>query len=240
MQALEQMSAPELEDPANLARINRKLEDLSAQQRVEWALHYLPGQHVLTSSFGIQAALMLHLVSQVHGDIPVVLVDTGYLFPETYGFVDDLTAGLGLNLHIYRAALSPTWQETRYGRLWEQGLSGIEHYNRLNKVEPLKRALKDLDVGSWFAGLRRDQADSRADLPVVRVQDGRFKIHPIIDWNNRDVYRYLRRHRLPYHPLWEEGYVSVGDTHTSRPLQAGMRPEDTRFFGLKRECGIHE
>jgi phosphoadenosine phosphosulfate reductase len=203
-------------------------------------MHHLPGQHVLTSSFGIQAALMLHLVSQVRADIPVLLVDTGYLFPETYGFVDELTERLGLSLHIYRAALSPAWQETRYGRLWEQGLPGIEHYNRLNKVEPLRRALRDLDAGSWFAGLRRDQANSRADLPIVRTQDRRFKIHPVIDWNNRDVYRYLRRHRLPYHPLWEQGYVSVGDTHTSRPLETGMRSEDTRFFGLKRECGIHE
>ncbi len=240
MQTLEQLTAPELETPANLERINRKLEGLSATQRVEWARHYLPGRHVLTSSFGIQAALMLHLVSRVQPDIPVVLVDTGYLFPETYRFVDELNERLQLNLHTYRAALSPGWQETRYGRLWEQGLSGIEHYNRLNKVEPLQRALKDMGVGSWYAGLRRDQAESRSCLPVVRIQDGRFKIHPVIDWSSRDVYRYLRRHRLPYHPLWEQGYVSVGDTHTSQPLEPGMRAEDTRFFGLKRECGIHD
>jgi len=179
-------------------------------------------------------------ISRHHPGIPVILVDTGYLFPETYRFVDEMTDRLGLNLHIYRAVLSPTWQEARFGRLWEQGLAGLEHYNRLNKVEPLQRALKELDVGSWLAGLRRAQADSRSALPVVRIQDGRCKIHPIIDWSNRDVYRYLRRHRLPYHPLWEQGYVSVGDVHTSAPLAAGMRAEDTRFFGLKRECGIHD
>ena len=183
---------------------------------------------------------MLHLVGRIQPDIPVILVDTGYLFPETYRFVDELSGRLRLNLHTYRADLSPTWQETRYGRLWEQGLAGIERYNRLNKVEPLQRALRDLDTGSWFAGLRREQAESRGTLPVVRIQDGRFKIHPVIDWGNRDVHRYLRRHRLPYHPLREQGYVSVGDTHTSRPLEPGMRAEDTRFFGLKRECGIHD
>ena len=183
---------------------------------------------------------MLHLVTRIQGNIPVVLVDTGHLFPETYGFVDELSTQLDLNLHVYRAALSPSWQEARYGRLWEQGLAGIEHYNRLNKVEPLQRALKELDAGSWFSGLRRDQTESRAALPIVRIQDGRFKIHPVIDWNNRDVYRYLRQHQLPYHPLWDKGYVSVGDTHTTRPLEAGMSPEETRFFGLKRECGIHD
>ncbi|WP_078119338.1 phosphoadenylyl-sulfate reductase [Thiosocius teredinicola] len=229
-----------LGDARRLDELNGHLEKLNAQQRIEWAMQRLPGNHVLTSSFGIQAALMLHMVTRVAPNIPVVLVDTGYLFPETYRFVDELTERLQLNLHIYRAPVSPAWQETRYGRLWEQGTAGLEHYNRINKVEPLKQALHDLDVQTWFAGLRRVQADSREQLPVLRAQEARFKVHPVIDWNNRDLYRYLRKHGLPYHPLWEAGYESVGDWHTSQPLQPGMRPEDTRFFGLKRECGIHD
>lgn len=240
------MTSPDLLSPLSTddleqtAQLNAQLEGMGAEQRVEWALERLPGNFALTSSFGIQAAVMLHLVTRVAPQIPVILVDTGYLFPETYGFVDELRDRLDLNLQVYRAPLSSTWQESRYGRLWEQGLAGIEHYNRINKVEPLQRALRELEVGSWFAGLRRDQSGSRARLPVLRLQDDRFKVHPVIDWSNRDVYRYLRRHQLPYHPLWEQGYVSVGDVHTSRPLQPGMREEDTRFFGLKRECGIHE
>jgi phosphoadenosine phosphosulfate reductase len=226
--------------PEDLDGINRKLEGLSAQQRIEWALENLLGNHILTSSFGIQGALMLHLVTRIAPAIPVVLVDTGYLFPETYRFIDQLTERLGLNLHVYRPEHSPLWQESRYGRLWEQGLGGIERYNRINKVEPLQRALKRLEVGSWFAGLRRQQSQSRSALPVVRIQEGRFKIHPVVDWHSRDVHRYLHKHNLPYHPLWEQGYASVGDSHTSRPLELGMHEEETRFFGLKRECGIHE
>ncbi|MBT2968442.1 MAG: phosphoadenosine phosphosulfate reductase [gamma proteobacterium symbiont of Ctena orbiculata] len=224
----------------DLVMINRKLEGMNAEQRVEWSLHSLPGNHVMTSSFGIQGALMLHLVTRIQPDIPVVLVDTGYLFPETYSFIDQLTERLQLNLQVYRAPRTPAWQESRHGRLWEQGLDGIEHYNRINKVEPLQRALKQLEVGSWYAGLRRQQSQSRSTLPVVRIQDGRFKIHPVIDWHSQDVYRYLQKHNLPYHPLWEQGYASVGDVHTSRPLELGMHEEETRFFGLKRECGIHE
>jgi phosphoadenosine phosphosulfate reductase len=229
-----------LETAQDLDQLNRRLEALNAEQRIEWALHYLPGNHVMTSSFGIQGALMLHLVTRIAPDIPVVLVDTGYLFAETYDFIDQLADRLQLNLQVYRAEQSPAWQERRYGRLWEQGLAGIEHYNHINKVEPLQRALKTHDVGTWFAGLRRQQSQSRATLPVARIQDGRFKIHPVIDWHSRDVHRYLQTHGLPYHPLWEKGYVSVGDVHTSRPLELGMREEETRFFGLKRECGIHE
>jgi phosphoadenosine phosphosulfate reductase len=136
--------------------------------------------------------------------------------------------------------MSRAWQEVRHGRLWEQGVEGIERYNQINKVEPMQRALTELGASTWFAGLRRQQAQSRAELPVLRVQDGRFKVHPVIDWTNRDVYRYLKLHDLSYHPLWEHGYVSVGDTHTSRPLEPGMSEEETRFFGLKRECGLHE
>ncbi|CAH0532430.1 Phosphoadenosine phosphosulfate reductase [Vibrio stylophorae] len=223
-----------------LAAVNAELSTLSAQQRVAWALTHLEGEFVLSSSFGIQAAVMLHLVTQVKGDIPVILTDTGYLFPETYHFIDQLTERLNLNLRIYRAAQTPAWQEARYGQLWTQGVEGIEHYNRINKVEPMQRALKELGAQTWFSGLRRDQASSRGALPVLSIQNGVFKFLPIIDWTNKDVHYYLKEFDLPYHPLWDEGYLSVGDVHTTQKWEPGMTEEQTRFFGLKRECGLHE
>ena len=228
------------ERAAALAETNAQLEKLSAEERVRWALEHLPGEFVLSSSFGIQAAVCLHLVTRERPDIPVILTDTGYLFPETYRFIDELTEKLNLNLKIYRAAQSPAWQEARYGKLWEQGVEGIEKYNDINKVEPMNRALQELNAGTWFAGLRREQSGSRANLPVVGVQRGVFKILPIIDWDNRTVYQYLQKYGLKYHPLWDEGYLSVGDTHTTRKWEPGMAEEETRFFGLKRECGLHE
>ncbi|KAA6046432.1 MULTISPECIES: phosphoadenylyl-sulfate reductase [Pantoea] len=223
-----------------LAESNVQLEKLSAEARVSWALEQLPGAFVLSSSFGIQAAVLLHMVTQQRPDIPVILTDTGYLFPETYRFIDELTAKLNLNLQIFRAETSPAWQEARYGKLWEQGVDGIEQYNQLNKVEPMNRALSTLGAQTWFAGLRRDQSGSRASLPVLAVQRDVFKILPIIDWDNRQVHQYLKQHGLSYHPLWDEGYLSVGDTHTTRKWEPGMAEEETRFFGLKRECGLHE
>jgi phosphoadenosine phosphosulfate reductase len=125
-----------------LADTNAQLEALSAQERVAWALENLPGEFVLSSSFGIQAAVCLHLVTQQRPDIPVILTDTGYLFPETYRFIDELTEKLKLNLKVFRATESPAWQEARYGKLWEQGVEGIERYNQINKVEPMNRALE--------------------------------------------------------------------------------------------------
>lgn len=223
-----------------LADINEELEGMSALERVAWALENLPTTHIVSSSFGAQSAVMLHMLTQAKADIPVVLTDTGYLFPETYTFIDELVERLALNLHVYTAPLSSAWQEARFGRLWEKGVDGIEQYNKMNKVEPMQRALKALDVGTWFAGLRRSQSDTRGKLPVLQKVGGQFKLYPIIDWSNKDLHYYLKEHDLPYHPLWEQGYVSIGDWHTTQSLQEGMSEQDTRFFGLKRECGLHE
>lgn len=227
------------ESPAALAQTNAWLATLDAHARIEWALARLPGVHALSSSFGAQAALSLHLVTQVQPDIPVILIDTGYLFPETYRFVDALCERLDLNLKVYRCDFSPAWMEARLGRLWEKGANGIHRYNQLRKVEPMRRALNELGVQTWLAGLRRVQAQTRARVDFLERHDGRWKLHPVADWHDHDVWLYLHRHDLPYHPLWNDGYVSIGDVHTTRRWEPGMRDEDTRFFGLGRECGLH-
>lgn len=224
----------------SLQEINADLETKTPQDRIRWGLDNLPHNFMLSSSFGVQAAVMLHMVTQQYPDIPVVVTDTGYMFPETYEFIELLTQRLNLNLKVYSADISASWQEVKYGKLWEQGEEGITQYNKLNKVEPMQRAQKELEVMSWFAGLRRDQSDSRQSLSVVQKLKQHFKVYPILDWSNKDVHYYLKEHNLPYHPLWEKGYVSVGDWHTTRPLEVGMTEQDTRFFGLKRECGLHE
>ncbi|EGR4192117.1 phosphoadenosine phosphosulfate reductase [Vibrio cholerae] len=236
----ELLTLNKVQQTLRLTEVNQHLESLSAQERVVWALENLQGNHALSSSFGIQAAVMLHLLTSVKSDIPVVLTDTGYLFPETYQFIDELTERLNLNLKVYSAPVSAAWQEARYGKLWEQGVEGIERYNQINKVEPMRRALDELNIGTWFSGLRREQSQSRASLPILSVQNGVFKFLPVIDWTNKGVHYYLKDNDLLYHPLWEQGYLSVGDTHTTQKWQPGMSEEQTRFFGLKRECGLHE
>jgi phosphoadenosine phosphosulfate reductase len=223
-----------------LEHCNRLFARRSAEQRVAWALEHLPARHVLTSSFGAQAAVSLHLVTRLAPDIPVVFIDTGYLFAETYRFVDELADCLALNLCVYRGRTSPAWQEARHGRRWEQGLDGIDAYNYDNKVEPMERALRELGVGTWFAGLRRQQATSRANVPFLDWSGDRWKVHAIADWSDRDVHRYLEKHDLPYHPLWKQGYVSIGDVQTTRSLRDVDHVDKTRFYGLKRECGLHE
>lgn len=226
-------------DPAALAELNLEMAEISAAERVAWALQHLDGQHALSSSFGAQAAVSLHMLTQQRPDLPVILVDTGYLFPETLQFADELRERLALNLRVYRAGMSPKQMEARHGALWTQGREALQQYNRIRKVEPMQRALAELGIGTWFAGIRRQQAESRQRIEFVERRDGRWKVHPLADWSSRDVWQYLQVHDLPYHPLWHQGYVSIGDTHSTARWSDGMREEDTRFSGLLRECGLH-
>lgn len=219
---------------------NDQLEHLEAEERVRIALDHFDDKIILTSSFGAQAAVMLHLVTQQRPNIPVVLVDTGYLFPETYQFVDELADKLNLNLNIYKAGISAAWQEARYGKLWEQGLEGLNKYNDINKVQPMRKALEQLDAEAWFSGIRRVQSSTRTERKIIEEQNGRIKVHPIADWDNRQVHFYLKDANLPYHPLWDKGYMSIGDWHSSSPVTADTTEEESRFGGLKRECGLHE
>ncbi|RZA16362.1 MAG: phosphoadenylyl-sulfate reductase [Lysobacteraceae bacterium] len=227
------------ESPQALGALNRWLASLPAQQRVAWALQSLAAPHALSTSFGVQSAVSLHLLTRVKPDIPVLLVDTGYLFPETYRYADQLVDRLGIQLNVFRPRIGIAWMEARFGKLWEAGSEGLREYNRLRKVEPMQRALDELGVRCWFAGLRREQARTREGIEFLELRDGRWKFHPIADWSATDVGAYMLRHDLPEHPLAGQGYVSVGDVHTTRPLQPGMEPADTRFFGLRRECGLH-
>lgn len=196
---------------------------------------------VVSTSFGIHAAAMLHLATRVLPEIPVIWVDTGYLPAETYGFAEHLEARLRLNLHVAMPELSPARMEAIHGRLWEAAdPRALDRYHRIRKIEPMRRALDDLDATGWLAGLRSEQTAHRSRLPAIGEQWGRAKYLPILDWSARDVHRYLRAHELPYHPLFYEGYTSVGDRHSSRPLAADDAHErDTRFLGLKQECGLH-
>ena len=213
---------------------------MTAPERIRWAVDMFGDKLILSTSFGIQSAVMLHLSTQVNPGIPIIFVDTGYLFRETYLFAQQLTLRLNLNIKKYESLISPAEQETVEGRLWEKGKSGLEKYNFTRKVEPMNRALQEIGALAWMAGLRREQAQARKNLPVIQQQNKTIKIHPIIDWTDEDIYNYMQKHNLPTHPLSEQGYVSVGDWHSTSKLNEGMIAENTRFNGIKRECGLHE
>ena len=223
----------------DLEKANAELEQADAARIVEWAHQHFGDRLVMTSSFGAQSALMLHLVTRVVPGIPVILIDTGYLFPETYRFALEMTERLKLNLKVYTPEITTGWLEAVHGPLWEQGEPGLKKYHQVAKIEPMQRALNELDAEAWIAGLRRSQTDHRAGLRVVESQNGRHKIHPVLNWSTRDVHDYLKKHQLPYHPLYERGYASIGDVHSTQPVTADQHEREGRFSGLRQECGLH-
>jgi len=216
-----------------------ELEGLQAVERIAWAWERFGSGLVFSTSFGLQSAVMIHLVRQVSDEIPIVFADTGYLFPGTYEYALTLQEKLGFAAKVYSSHMTPSYQEVKYGKLWEQGQEGMNKYNLINKKEPIERALREVGATCWVAGLRRDQSESRSELPVIENRDDIFKLYPIIDWDNQKTYRYLPANGLPYHPLEGVGYISLGDWHSTKKISEVENPEEARHGGHGRECGLH-
>jgi phosphoadenosine phosphosulfate reductase len=124
------------------------LEKQSAEQRIDWAIQNFSQNIFMSTSFGIQSAVMLHIITQKIPHIPIVFIDTGYLFPETYEFAETLSKRLKLKVLTFKSLVEPKQQELKYGKLWEQGIEGLNKYNKLNKIDPMKRAIKELNKKS--------------------------------------------------------------------------------------------
>jgi phosphoadenosine phosphosulfate reductase len=228
-------------DDINLEAVNQTLANARAEQVITYAHETFGPGLVMSTSFGIQAAVMLHLVTQVIPNIPVIWIDTGYLPVQTYQFADQLTRQLQLNLQVYQSSISAARMEALHGKLWEQHtVEALNQYDQIRKVEPMQRALQELGATAWLAGLRRHQTNYRQNLQVMGHQAGCYKLLPILNWTAKDIYEYLIAYDLPYHPLFDQGYATVGDWHSSRPVTADDQSDrDTRFQGLKQECGLH-
>ena len=224
-------------DPAALAHA---LAPLAAGERLRLLYRQLGSRLVATTSFGLQAAVMLHLIHEHAPKVPVVFIDTGFLFPETYRYAATLTARLELDLRIYQPNITAARMQALWGNLWHDGKAGADHYALLTKIEPMNRALGELGADVCLSGLRRSQSKTRADRPLAEQQKKTLKIYPILEWSDAQMADYFRDHDLPPHPLAAEGYVTMGDWHSTRPATAGGDDaEATRFDGTKYECGLH-
>jgi phosphoadenosine phosphosulfate reductase len=215
------------------------LSPLNAAERLR-VLHEEFGNRVVaTTSFGLQAAVMFHLIHHHAPQIPVVFIDTGYLFPETYQYMQVLMEKWPVDLRTYFPKMSAAHQEAIYGKLWEQGKEGNEKYGIINKVEPMNRALQELGADVWISGLRRSQSSTRVNRPFAEQQKKTLKVYPILDWADAQVAAYMASNNIPPHPLADQ-YVTMGDWHSTAPAEQGVEAEYTRYNGQKYECGLHE
>ena len=230
--------------PIALEAAREALASMTPQERLAWAQATFGRGFALTTSFGIQSAVSLHMVSELarslDAPVQVIWVDTGYLPPETYRYAQQLTEQLALQVHVAQASMSPARMEALHGRLWETTqVEDLELYHRIRKVEPLDAALTNLGVTCWASGVRGKQTDHRSGMQPLDPVRQRWSLRPLLDWTRRDVFYYMQEHDLPQHPLFDQGYSTVGDWHSSAPDTGDLSGRSTRFGGLKQECGIH-
>lgn len=221
------------------ALLAEELAPLKAGERLRFLQREFAGRVVASTSFGIQSAVMLDLIAENAPDIPVVFVDTGYLFPETYQYAHEMVERFGTDLRVFQPAMTAARMEAIHGRLWEGEGKAAEQYGVITKIEPMARALKELNADVWLSGVRRSQSTSRADRGLAEQQKRTLKVYPILDWADAQVSAYMHDRDLPRHPLAEQGYVTMGDWHSTQPALDGLDAESTRFGGEKYECGLH-
>lgn len=218
-----------------------RLAGASPEAVLTWALETYGDRAALTCSFSGPGVVLAHMVARISPRTPVLFLDTGYHFPETLAFKERFARHYGLNVVDVRPALSPEEQEARHGpRLYERD---PDLCCRIRKVEPLARLLEGLDA--WVTGLRRDQSETRAGIDVLEYHETPtghplVKVMPLAHWTRRDVWAYIHRHGIPYHPLLDAGYTSIGCQPCTRPVSAGEPERAGRWAGFgKTECGLH-
>ncbi len=193
----------------------------------------------LSCSFGGTSGMVLvDMAAKVFPDVRVVTLDTDFLFPETYDLITRVEAKYGITVERVKTAVTPAAQAEQYGdELWARDPDACCN---IRKVEPMREAMAGLKA--WITGIRRDQSATRANTPVARW-DPKFslvKFAPLAAWTERDVWTYIVVNEVPYNPLHDQGYASIGCTHCTKPIQIGQDLRDGRWAGTgKTECGLH-
>ncbi len=221
---------------------SRELEGRPAAEIIRWAVDRFGDGLVVGSSFGKDSLVIIDIARRLRPQIPVLFLETGYHFPETLAFRDQLRAELHLNIVDVRPDLTVPEQDATYGsNLFART---PDQCCEMRKVAPLRRALAGR--AAWMTGVRRSQHPARASTPVVEWQEtsdsgtGLYKVNPLVAWPLPEVDSYLDMHDLPRHPLWAKGYASVGCAPCTMPVAAGEPERAGRWKGFgKVECGIN-
>lgn len=229
-------------DRFDLDTLNQQFENATPQDILRWAIRVFPQGLAQTSSFSIPVTLhMLYEELQPEQPVPVIFLDTLHHFAATLATAERAQQRYQLDLHVYQAqgADSRAAFAARYGdELWQRD---VDQFHYLTKVEPLQRALQDIEVKAWVTGRRRDQSATRRHMPILEVDaNGRLKINPLANWTHKDLWRYVFQQNVIYNPLHDQGYTSIGDEPLTTPVQPGEDERAGRWRGsTKTECGIH-
>src|SRR5262249_47817406 len=218
--------------------IAQQLEEASAETIIEWAFAEFADEITIATGFGVAGAALLDLAAKIHPRLTVFFLDTDFLFPQTYALRRRLEKRYGVEIRAFKTSLTPEMQEQQYGTaLWSHD---PDLCCRLRKLEPMKEAL--YGYRAWMTAIRREQTPARAKAQVVEWDERRslVKVNPLARWSKRDLWHYVLENDVPYNPLHNEGYLSIGCTHCTRAVQTGEDERAGRWAGFtKTECGLH-
>ncbi|MBZ5650048.1 MAG: phosphoadenylyl-sulfate reductase [Acidobacteriia bacterium] len=218
--------------------IPAEAEKWRPEEVLSWAFATYGNDVAIASGFGIEGMVLLDLASRVRADFRVFTLDTEFLFPETYDLMDRVEKRYGIKIERVYSTLTPEEQEREHGAaLWSRD---PDLCCGLRKVEPLRTKLTELRA--WITAIRRDQTSSRASARKVEW-DSKFqllKVNPIADWTSTMVWGHALKHNVPYNPLHDKSYPSIGCTHCTRAIRPGESARAGRWAGSeKTECGLH-
>lgn len=235
------MTQEAVQDPPvdELAAASDTLEGKTPQEILRWAVEqYQPGLTLACSFGGPSGMVLLDMVMQIDRAVEVFYLDTDFLFPQTYKLRDIAAEKYGFQPVGYMSLVTPSEQAAKYGdSLWTRD---PDQCCAIRKVEPNGRALAG--KRAWISGIRRDQAKTRAETPIVEwdAKFGLIKVNPLASWTESQVWSYILDHNVPYNELHDQSYPSIGCTHCTKPVGAGEDPRSGRWQGFdKVECGLH-
>jgi phosphoadenosine phosphosulfate reductase len=231
-------------DQLDLSALNDTFERQSPEQIIQWSFAQFGDDLIMSSSFGADSAVLLHMATQIAPKIRILFVDTGFIFSETFDFLEQLSRRMELNVHKFRTKNDPQEYLRRAGETDPAWRNNIDACCAANKNEPFDRGMRELKPRGWMRGIRRAQSATRKNRQHIEWFDryNVFAISPLLKMSDRDIWQYLNRNGLPYHPLREQGYESIGCNPLSctRPVNGDADPRSGRWAGTgKVECGIN-
>ena len=221
-----------------VTQLQTQAEQWRAEEVLHWAFASFPNRIAIASAFGVEGMVLIDMASKIGSELRVFVLDTEFLFAETYDLIDRVEKRYGIGVERVYSALTPSEQEREHGaELWGRN---PDLCCQLRKIEPLKGKLAEL--AAWITAIRRDQTSARARTRKIEW-DPNFhlvKINPISDWTSEMVWSYVRKHDVPFNPLHEQNYPSIGCTHCTRAVRPGEDARAGRWAGFaKTECGLH-
>jgi len=230
-----------IQENIDLDALNQRFFGCAPEEVLTWAVETFSDNVAMTTSFQASGVALIHLVRTVAPDIPIYFIDTGFHFPETLAFKERLTKDWDLNVITLSPSVLKEEQEKLYGRhLYERD---PDLCCRINKADPFHRFKQTTRIKNWISALRSDQSRARSQYETFMSDDAGFlRIHPMITWKRVELWHYIHEHSLPFHPLYDQGYTSIGCFPVCCTTKATdeLHERTGRWNGKeKQECGLH-